>query len=506
MKRKQYEAEGTPSLETKVSEAVAGDISERMKKIADIVGEEDFEEKPTSRIFKTIDEVNERYSEKDSKKMQEGINHDLDWDSVAGEKKDMDLTLTEAFIQQEAAAKRDKVAPIKIKALLTNSTLTVYLPSGDIISNTDANKELYFKVIAAGSEDEIRELMIPQDIEKSNVKEIKEAIEERKFTEGMRDIEETGEFEIKEGETYMRGIEIPIPKLLGRKLIEAGKTQDERLYNSLKNFWMWSALNPDRVAREALFAFLERGDFKITAGGMFLAYRNVDEVKKAGKSKDKALITFISSAYLNIKTKQKKSPKGYEVLADGVDYKVAKIGSGGKVIGNLFDLYNSMATIEENEFTDRHTHTFKILIGTEVSMPREKCDSDPSSDCSSGLHVGNKSFGFSSFGSTHIVVAVNPMNVIAVPTYNRDKMRVCAYMPLAIVEKRFLDDADTLELEEEYFGDQLEGLVAKIKEIKPTQSSKAQEVTTLDTTSYTFITSSLEGAKEVLAKRVVAVK
>src|SRR5690606_12635804 len=99
----------------------------------------------------------------------------------------------------------------------------------------------------------------------------------------------------------------------------------------------------------------------------------------------------------------------------------------------LAELYENIAKVSETVYTDNHTKTMTIKVGELVQMERKDCDADPKQDCSYGLHVGNKRFlSNGTFGSTGLVVLVNPSKVIAVPEYNKNKMRVCEYLPIAI--------------------------------------------------------------------------
>lgn len=505
-KRKQIQAETVDpvKIEAHTANAIAEEVSER--KVSEEKEDEEVEEitRGSSGRVEITPFASELYSA--------GVLKD-----------DIDTQLDKSFEEQEKTARRDTIKPIKIKALLTNKTLTVYLPSGDIISNTDADREMYFKVIASTSENEVKEVMLPDDqlsaikndklLEEREVvaaiKKKKEILKERAFTKELSSIEETGEFKVVDDALYMKGIDITIPKPLAELLLKSGKDGDEKMYNSLKNFWRWCVLNPDPRARGDLFRFLRTGEFKITSGGMFLAYRGVDKVKEATE-KDIHLTAFISSQYIRVKG-QKKSPKNFEVAVTEVkgesEYKLVKPDSGEKVVGNLAELYTNLSSLEENEFTDRHTGTMKIVIGKEVNMPREECASDPGTDCAAGLHAMSKRYG-SPVGNTLLLIAINPMNVVAVPSYNHNKLRCCAYMPLAIISDWVLEDEDfnTLELQEEYFGDELDKLEQMIADNTPTEIARNKLITPLEPEAYVALTNQLEAAKADLSKRVVLVK
>ncbi len=82
-----------------------------------------------------------------------------------------------------------------------------------------------------------------------------------------------------------------------------------------------------------------------------------------------------------------------------------------------------------NDFLDKHSATVSYKVGQTPTLDRSKCDSNPNSACSSGLHFGNfdyvKSFGNSN-NDKYILVKIDPADVTAVPhdcTYQ--KVRCC---------------------------------------------------------------------------------
>ena len=87
-----------------------------------------------------------------------------------------------------------------------------------------------------------------------------------------------------------------------------------------------------------------------------------------------------------------------------------------------------------DKFYDCHTGTMDNMIGNSVEMAREECDSDREKTCSRGLHVCHYSY-LANNGTTHLVVEINPRDVVAVPTdYNGAKMRVCRFRVLSTVD------------------------------------------------------------------------
>lgn len=167
----------------------------------------------------------------------------------------------------------------------------------------------------------------------------------------------------------------------------------------LINFWMWCLLNPNKVARYKLFAYLSRHRLLITPSGYIVTYRMV---KETTTSKE-----------------------------DGI-------------------------------YVDAHTGQFQHIIGKVSKMPRTDCDEDGANDCSRGLHTGSPDFigiklgdGYNegtimtkrqggghgtgygasdemipqkfnnTFGNQAVICLVNPMHVVSVPNSDTRKMRSC---------------------------------------------------------------------------------
>ncbi len=82
-------------------------------------------------------------------------------------------------------------------------------------------------------------------------------------------------------------------------------------------------------------------------------------------------------------------------------------------------------------------------IGSIVSMNREDVDDNTGASCSHGLHIGSESYARSwADSATTIVVRVNPRDVVAVPKYEVDKMRVCRYEILSMIGHDHEPEAD----------------------------------------------------------------
>jgi hypothetical protein len=74
-------------------------------------------------------------------------------------------------------------------------------------------------------------------------------------------------------------------------------------------------------------------------------------------------------------------------------------------------------------------------VGSVVTMPRSEVTFDPSRHCSTGLHVGTFDYAQSyGRGGAMLKVLVNPRDVVSVPSDTNEKMRVCRYKVLEIID------------------------------------------------------------------------
>lgn len=66
-------------------------------------------------------------------------------------------------------------------------------------------------------------------------------------------------------------------------------------------------------------------------------------------------------------------------------------------------------------------------IGDTVEMPRSEVEFNPSVGCSTGLHAGTFDYA-GNYGTAKVRVAINPRDVVSVPSYEEHKIRVCRYV------------------------------------------------------------------------------
>lgn len=298
---------------------------------------------------------------------------------------------------------------------------------------------------------------------------------------------------------YLKGIDVKMPELLANTFVDYLDNGYPVL--ALSNFWKLLVTNPDIRVREDLFEFLQTYNFAITDNGYFIAYKAV-EVKEAASDFD--LASFVSNQYLKIK-KWKKNPANFDVVkftttttteVENPDYeyygdiddeddenygeedngedeyitvemnvvelKLVEVGKNrmpSEYIGNLAELFKGIDQLvgdQRTVYQSKHSGRFgkvEQVLGVPVKMDRPDADSDPTIECSSGLHVGSTKYveSFSNHTDKILLVLVNPAHVVAVPKYDKSKMRTCEYFPYAELEK--LPDGKFEVIESSYFED-----------------------------------------------------
>lgn len=278
---------------------------------------------------------------------------------------------------------------------------------------------------------------------------------------------------------FYKKVDLPIPTILLNAMVENKRLGKKKVFKSLVNFWLWTSLNPIESSRQDLFAFIRKNDVKLTPGGLLVLYRRIVSVNNNKHNpNDKKLEEVISLEYFKTKKVDKKSPKDYSlILLDG-EIKRVKVGREGdnEVIGNLADLYTNMSAISTNVYTDAHTRTMKIQIGSIYKIDEDKVDINSRNDCSAGLHVASKRYNYSGFGDTPVLCLVNPSKVRSVPIGECSKMRVSEMFIASKLEHNGYeymdDDLDLVPFEDEYSKITLEELEREsenhFKSVKPT--------------------------------------
>lgn len=78
-------------------------------------------------------------------------------------------------------------------------------------------------------------------------------------------------------------------------------------------------------------------------------------------------------------------------------------------------------------YVDCHTKNVPQRVGSKVCMDVSLVDHNRNNECSNGLHVARRGYIGSFSGDVCVMAKLAPEDVIAVPQYDANKMRVCAY-------------------------------------------------------------------------------
>lgn len=294
------------------------------------------------------------------------------------------------------------------------------------------------------------------------------------------------ETDLESGEVFLAGFNTPVPNTL----INVIKDYNDNGFpiEAIINFWKNLMLNPDKRIRTTLFDFILTHDFVLTDKGYMVDYKAV-YLKNTDKEPTELskFEEFVSNQYLHVKKDWKTNPNRYVVLKntksgvlsitkESTTKNWTETKAGTEILGKLGDLYSAIVLNENKSeeecivYTDMHTKSMSIILGKPVVMDRKECDSDPSIDCSYGLHVGATKYveKFANGYSIILACLVNPANVVAVPKYDHSKMRVSEYFPFAVAtfKNKKIDIIEQKYFEEDYCtyeAEELEKLVAKIK-------------------------------------------
>jgi hypothetical protein len=401
------------------------------------------------------------------------------------------------------------------KLKMVNDVLTVVLLDGEIIMKVPATVEDFNNVKNASVEKDI----IAVFSEKNNLQEVNEHVIKQNrmlnISKGIQVLKTSGDFDVKNGSVYLKGVNRSLPELLIEKFVEivlqypesSEDFKTDEKYISLKRFFMWCCLNPRAEVADSLYEFLVKNSFRITKQGFFVALRNVVSLQADNGSNLK--VQFISNAYNKIKAVWKKNPDDYRVveLEDG-ELKIEKVGSvpKGIILGNLKSLYMDLPNMTENRFTDDWTKTFDIRIGKVVSMPMKECNWSTQDCAASGLHFTSDEIHYVGCGDTSVLMLINPMKVVGI---GEKKGRCYEYLPIMTVSRDEATsilhdlDFDTIDLDEHYIEHELNDLEEKAKTNFAIEANKHEfNIPSICTIDMKNIVENLKQIKDELGKRV----
>lgn len=306
------------------------------------------------------------------------------------------------------------------------------------------------------------------------------------------------------GEAYLAGFNTPIPLTL----LEVIKEYTENKYpmDAIINFWKLLMINPDTRVRTSLFDFISTHDFVLTDKGYMVVYKAVYLKDAESTPVVNELEEYVSNRFMHVKKVWKEKPSKYVVYKKLVDNSLCikllsvvetwdEKAKEVEVLGKLEDLYNALvlnktspivASEPKTVYTDMHTRTMNICLGVPTIMERKDCDGDPAKECSYGLHVGATKYveKFGNGSTTILACLVNPANVVAVPNYDKSKMRVTEYFPFAVATyiNGKIDIVEQKYFESDYQSYEMSDLEEQIVKIKanelPVSAAKNSEAET----------------------------
>lgn len=83
------------------------------------------------------------------------------------------------------------------------------------------------------------------------------------------------------------------------------------------------------------------------------------------------------------------------------------------------------------KYVDCHTKKVEQWVGAYVCMDPSLVDPERNNECSNGLHVARRGYVKEFYGDVCVLAKLAPEDVIAVPSYDANKMRVCGYHIIA---------------------------------------------------------------------------
>lgn len=94
-------------------------------------------------------------------------------------------------------------------------------------------------------------------------------------------------------------------------------------------------------------------------------------------------------------------------------------------------IYKRLNRRGDDTYVDYHSNNVLQKVGSYVHMDISLVDHNRRNECSNGLHVARRGYIKSFSGNVCVLAKVRPEDVIAVPDYDANKMRVCGYHIIA---------------------------------------------------------------------------
>lgn len=235
--------------------------------------------------------------------------------------------------------------------------------------------------------DRILEEVVSDQAEEDRVRELADV--ETALNDFISNVVETGNVRVESDQVFFQNK--PVTGVLVHHLLRLYSKSDTSGVASLSKFLEKALGNPGGIKSvDSLWSWMRERNFTITDSGNFVAY------------------------------------KGVTVLDDG---SFASVHAGDAYVDGKF--YKN-ANIPNP-------------VGAVVTMERKKVNANTKEGCSTGLHAGTWRYA-SSFGRVTLAVEINPEDVVSVPDdCNFQKLRVCKYKVLSVVQSRMEESEDDKE-------------------------------------------------------------
>ncbi len=159
-----------------------------------------------------------------------------------------------------------------VNVKLVNNIMTIVMSDYSIMTKMNATEEDFHAVESAKDLAEIIMIVSDPNVVNDKVERETEVKKIRALQKGSAQLELSGEFTVKDGSVYLKGMSRSLPRILVEEFIQVAwectenneslSTNDKFL--SLKRFFMWCCLNPRAEVAHELYRFLKENSFRIT--------------------------------------------------------------------------------------------------------------------------------------------------------------------------------------------------------------------------------------------------
>ena len=389
---------------------------------------------------------------------------------------------------------------------------------GDKYEGDNIEKE-QIEALKTANVQEIVNILTPKHIEE--VEDIKEEI--KLVSKFLGVFDNSDDFDVVGEQLYFKGIRsTPIPHIIVARFIEIlqqiednkteinlftykSTTELNEEYNSLKMFTAKLLTSPRQESIDQVLTFCRHNNLCISKFGNIIAYRRVKEYSEVAMPKNEELLKFVKESIEKVK-KWKKSPKNYWVYEDTMGRFFCEpkyIDSFCK--GNLYELYNNQSLFQDTPvqlYSSQHSYgKYTFAIGDIYKSEEGDIDVDAGQCHSGGLHFASVNYDYSGYGSTPVVVLINPAKTITIPLNETAKGRTTE-MKIACLNPNdrgvHIDYELIAKADEEYNEYTMEELQNVISQKTLVPLSVEEEVTNLSIPEVVNI-------KELLSKRVITI-